>query len=106
MGRRLSRAEAHERLVGAGLPFELEEIEVQGVAMRAWKNAPANLASVLAASTAHGERTYLVLDDERLSYAAHHRLVCRFPQALRTRYGVAKCDRVAIAMRATFRSGR
>ena len=99
MGRRLSRAEAHERLVGAGLPFELEEIEVRGVAMRAWKNAPASLASVLAASAAHGERTFLVLDDERLSYAEHHHLVCRFAQALRRRYGIAKGDRVAIAMR-------
>ena len=99
MARRLSRAEAHASLVGAGLPFELEEIEVRGVVTRAWKNAPRSLAAVLAASAAHGERAFLVLDDERLSYAAHHRQVCRFAQALRERYGVRRGDRVAIAMR-------
>ena len=99
MDRRLSRAEAHERLVGAGLPFELEEIEVRGVAGRAWKHAPQTLAAVLAASAAYGERACLVLDDRRLSYADHHREVCRFAQVLRTRFGIRQGDRVAIAMR-------
>ena len=99
MNRRLSQAEAHERLVDAGLPFELEEIEVRGVTLRAWKNAPPTLAAVLAASAEYGERACLVLDDERLSYAGHHRRVCRFAQVLRTRYGIRKGDRVAIAMR-------
>ncbi len=99
MDRRLSRAEAHERLVGAGLPFELEEIEVRGVAGRAWKHAPQTLAAVLAASAEYGERACLVLDDERLSYADHHREVCRFAQVLRTRFGIREGDRVAIAMR-------
>ena len=99
MNRRLSRAEAHERLVGAGLPFKLEEIEVRGVAVRVWKHAPRTLGDVLGASADHGERACLVLDDERLSYADHHRLVRRFAQVLRTRYGVHKGDRVAIAMR-------
>ena len=99
MGRRLSRMEAHERLVGAGLPFELEEIEVRGVAVRAWKNAPRTLGNVLAASADYGERACVVLDDERLSYADHHREVRRFAQALREHYGIRKGDRVVIAMR-------
>ena len=99
MGRRLSRAEAHERLVGAGLPFALEEIEIRGVTVRAWKNAPPTLGAVLAASAEHGERACLVLDGERLSYADHHRQACQLAQALRTRYGIRKGDRVAIAMR-------
>ena len=99
MDRRLSRAEAHERLVGSGLPFELEEIEVRGVAGRAWKHAPQTLADVLAASAGYGERACLVLDEERLSYADHHRVVCRFAQVLRTRFGIREGDRVAIAMR-------
>ena len=99
MARRLSRAEAHERLVGAGLPFELEEIEIRGVAVRAWRNAPPTLGAVLAASAEHGERACLVLDGERLSYANHHRQACRLAQVLRTHYGICKGDRVAIAMR-------
>ena len=99
MGRRLSRAEAHERLVGAGLSFELEEIDVRGVVVRAWKNGPRTLGDVLAVSAEYGERACLVLDDQRLSYADHHREVCRFAQVLRARYGIRKGDRVAIAMR-------
>ncbi|MDD9991175.1 MAG: class I adenylate-forming enzyme family protein, partial [Rhodospirillales bacterium] len=85
--------------MGAGLPFELEEIEGRGVAVRVWKHAPRTLGDVLVASADYGERACLVLDDERLSYADHHRLVRRFAQVLRTRYGVRKGDRVAIAMR-------
>ena len=85
--------------MGAGLPFELEEIEVRGVAGRAWKHAPRTLGDVLAASAEYGERACLVLDDQRLSYADHHREVCRLAHVLRTRYGIRKGDRVAIAMR-------
>lgn len=85
--------------MGPGLPFELEEIEVRGVAVRAWKRGPGTLGDVLAASAQYGDRPCLVLDDRRLSYAGHHREVRRFAQALRTRYGIRKGDRVAIAMR-------
>ncbi len=99
MARRLSRAEAHARLVGPGLPFELVEIEARGVRTRDWKNAPPSLAAVIDRSAGYGERAFLVLDDGRLSYADHHGLVCRFAQALHERYGVGWGERVAIAMR-------
>lgn len=99
MAPRLSRAEAHARLVGPGLPFELEQIRVKGVIVRTWKNAPPSLAAVLDCSAGYGDRAFLVLDEERLSHAGHHRLVCRFAQVLRERYGVRAGERVAIAMR-------
>ena len=99
MAPRLSRAEAHARLVGPGLPFELVEIEARGVRTRDWKNAPPSLAAVLERSAGYGERAFLVLDDGHLSYAGHHSLVCRFAQALHERYGVGRGERVAIAMR-------
>ena len=95
----LSREEAEGRLIGPGLPFELDEIEIRGVVARVWKHAPRSLRDVFAATIAHGDDDFLVLDDECLSYAEHHRLVCRFAHALRERYGVRKGDRVAIAMR-------
>ncbi len=95
----LSRDEAKNRLIGPGLPFELEEVEIREAVSRVWKNAPHSLRDVFAATGAHGDDEFLVLDDERLSYAEHHRLVCRFAHALRERYAVRKGDRVAIAMR-------
>ena len=95
----LSRKEAQNRLIGPGLPFELEEVEIRRVVTRVWKHAPRSLRDVFTATIAHGNDDFLVLDDERLSYAEHHRLVCRLAHALRERYGVRKGDRVAIAMR-------
>lgn len=95
----LSREEAQSRLIGPGLPFELEEVEIRGVVTRVWKHAPRSLRDVFAATIAHGDDDFLVLDDERLSYAEHHRRVRRFAHALHERYGVRKGDRVAIAMR-------
>jgi long-chain acyl-CoA synthetase len=95
----LSREEAQNRLIGPGLPFELEEVEIRGVVMRAWKHAPRSLRDIFAATIAHGDDDFLVLDDERLSYAEHRRRVCRFAHALHERYGVCKDDRVAIVMR-------
>jgi long-chain acyl-CoA synthetase len=95
----LSREQAKDCLIGPGLPFELDEIEIRGAVTRAWKHAPRSLRDVFAATIAHGDADFLVLDDERLSYAEHHRRVCRLAHALRERYGVCKGDRVAIAMR-------
>lgn len=99
MNAMISRAEAQDRLVGSGLPFEIDEIDIRGIRTRIWKNAPRNLADVLAGSIAHGDREYLVLGDERLTYTEHYFLVCRFAQALRERYGIGKGDRVALVMR-------
>ena len=95
----LSREEAESRLIGPGLPFELEEVEVRGVVTRTWKHAPRSLRDVFTATVAHGDADFLILDDERLNYAEHYRLVCRFAHALRERYDIRKGDRVAIAMR-------
>ena len=95
----MTRAEAHSRLAGPGLPFDVAEIEVRGTVVRVWKNAPRTLADVLAASADHGERTYLVLDDERLGYAAHLRMAYRLANVLGTRFGVRPGDRVGLAMR-------
>lgn len=94
----MSIAEAHVRLTAPGSPFEIEEIEIRGVRMRVWKNAPATTRALLAIARGHGERTFLVLDDERVSFAAFHRATATFARAL-VEAGLRKGDRVAIAMR-------
>ena len=99
MGAKLSREEARSRLIGPGLPLELDEIEIRGEVTRVWKHTPPNLRDVFAATVAHGDATFLVLGDDRISYAEHHGMVCRFAQALRERYEVHKGDRVVLAMR-------
>jgi long-chain acyl-CoA synthetase len=95
----MTRQEAIARLTGPGAPFEFKEREIRGVRVRTWDTAPANLREILLASRDYGDRDFLVYEDERLSYAAHYDLVCRFAWVLQHRFRVQKGERVAIAMR-------
>ena len=95
----MSVAEAHAMLIAPGAPFEIDEIEIRGIRTRIWKNAPVSLRAVFEQTRAHGELTYLVYQDDRWSYARHYRAVVALAHALVDRYGVAKGERVAIAMR-------
>ena len=47
----------------------------------------------------HGERDFLVYDDERYTYARTTRLVATLARRLADDYGVAHGDRVALALR-------
>lgn len=85
-------------LTAPGAPFEVEEIEVRGVRIKAYVTAPASLREVWLGSAAHGEKDYLVYEDERWTYAEAHRQVARIANWLIAN-GVAPGDRVAIAMR-------
>ncbi|HJT08888.1 MAG TPA: class I adenylate-forming enzyme family protein, partial [Stellaceae bacterium] len=77
----------------------MEERDIGGLRTRVWKNAPPSLRAVLEASRAHGDLPFLVYEDERLTFAEHYRRCAALATALRERYGIAKGDRVAIAMR-------
>ena len=94
----VSLARAHEMLTAPGSPFETEERIVAGVAQRVWKNAPSSTRELVAMARSHGEKTFLVLDDERVSYAGFHRATAAFAAEL-VAQGLRKGDRVAIAMR-------
>ncbi|HYM02871.1 MAG TPA: class I adenylate-forming enzyme family protein [Stellaceae bacterium] len=72
---------------------------IRGITTRVWKNAPPSLRAVFEASLAYGDLPFLVYEEERLSYAEHYRQVAAFARALAGRFGIAKGDRVAIAMR-------
>ncbi|MCB1647021.1 MAG: acyl--CoA ligase [Pseudomonadales bacterium] len=89
----------HAALTAPGAPFEMETQEIRGVSMRVWKHAPRNLAEIFVATTAFADRTYLVYEDEHLTYGQVHEYVARLARLLVTEYGVQKGDRVAIAMR-------
>jgi long-chain acyl-CoA synthetase len=92
-------AQVHAQLTAPGQPFEMEEVEIRGIATRTWKHAPPSLRAVLEASRAHGAADFLVYEDEHFSYERHFQLVARTATALAERCGVGKGDRVAIAMR-------
>jgi acyl-CoA synthetase (AMP-forming)/AMP-acid ligase II len=94
-----SVAEVRAELTAPGQLFEMDEVPIRGMPTRVWKNAPPTLRSVLDLSAAYGDRTLIVYEDERYSFAEHYRLAATFARRLVEQYGVQKGDRVAIAMR-------
>jgi len=80
------------------MPGEMEEVMIQGVKTRVWKNLPPSLRSVVEAGRAHGEKVFLVYEDERVTFEAFHRAVAALAAQLRAD-GVGKGDRVAVIMR-------
>lgn len=89
---------AWAELTAPGQMFEVERTTVRGVALLSYRHAPPSLREVWLASRAHGERDYLVYQEERISYAEAHRQVAALAASLAA-MGIAPGDRVAIAMR-------
>src|SRR5688500_10541235 len=94
---RLTLAEVDARLTAPGERFEMEEILIRGVPTRVWKNAPPSLPMLARFSRLHGERLLTVYEDERISFEASFRAAAALAAELQ-RLGVAKGDRVALAM--------
>lgn len=85
------------QMTSPGSPFEIVEEDVLGTRMPVFKHRLKCLRELLLQqSEAHGDKEFLVYEDQRLSYAEHLRRVRSFTVALRDRYGVARGDRVAL----------
>lgn len=95
----MARDQAVAGLTGPGAPFELTEITVDGVPWRIYRHAAPSLREVLASTAAFGDRPFLVYEDDRWTYDEHLRVVGGIARMWRSRYGIEKGDRVAIAMR-------
>ena len=95
----MSYEEAVARLTAPGALFEMEDVEIRGVRLRAWKAAPPSLRSVLDLSLAYGDAEFLVYEGERTTYEQHYRAAATLARRLVDDLGVRKGDRVAIAMR-------
>jgi long-chain acyl-CoA synthetase len=91
-------AQTRAALCAEGQLFEIEEVEVDGIRVRAWKHASHSLRDVWLQTVGHGDATYLVYEGERLTYAEAHDRVNRIAHWM-VENGVQPGDRVAIAMR-------
>jgi acyl-CoA synthetase (AMP-forming)/AMP-acid ligase II len=94
----MSREECRRRLTAPGERFEMDTIDIGGVPTRIWKNAPPNLRALMMLARMHGPREFVIYEDERITYDSFHRAVAALAHAFAER-GVAKGDRVALAMR-------
>ena len=95
----MSFAEVQSTLTAPGQMFELDTADVRGIELRVWKNAPANLGQLLELSRLHGDKDFLVYEDERTTFEQHFRQAATLAHRLIDHYGVRKGDRVAIIMR-------
>lgn len=89
---------AWDELTAPGAPFELVVQEVRGAPLKVYKNAPPNVRAVWLSTAAFADRTYLVYENDRITYAEAHVLVASIANWLHA-HGVKRGDRVAIAMR-------
>jgi len=94
----MSIGQAHALLGQPGAVTEVAEEVIRGVPLKVWKNQPPTLCSVVELARAHGEKIFLVYEDERVSFEAFHRAVAAFAIELQGQ-GVVKGDRVAVIMR-------
>ncbi len=94
----LSFQEANAEVGGPGSPFEVLDVQSDGVTSRRFKNAPSNLRQFF--DTARGlDETFIVYEDEEWTFAEVMEDVDALGYALVNRFGVAPGDRVGIAMR-------
>ncbi|MFZ3004550.1 MAG: class I adenylate-forming enzyme family protein [Phenylobacterium sp.] len=94
----MSIAQTNALLSAPGMGTEVEEVVIRGIRTRTWKNLPPTLRTVVEMGRAHGEKVFLVYEDERVTYEAFYRAVARFAVELQAQ-GLKKGDRVAIIMR-------
>ncbi len=89
---------AWAELTAPGAPFEIAEVEIRGVPLRTYKNAPPSIRELWLSTEPFAARDYLVYENERITYAQAHALVASVASWLFDK-GVKPGDRVAIAMR-------
>src|SRR5882757_9338488 len=94
----MSREQIIAELTGAGGAFEIHETSINDVPMRVFANAPSSLRAVFEGTQVFADREFLVYQDERWTFAEHHRRVLALAHLLLER-GIEKGDRVAIGMR-------
>ena len=93
----MKRSEAIAALTKPGERYELRELEIKGVPLRVFKNAPSSLRALY--EETRSDKPFIVYDDERLTFAEAYREAARVAHLLVHQYRVVKGDRVAIAMR-------
>jgi acyl-CoA synthetase (AMP-forming)/AMP-acid ligase II len=91
--------EAWRELTAEGSGFAMSEIEVRGAPMRVYNSAPPHMRAVWELAQFHGDKTYVVFEDESYTYAEIGAQVRALAHLLRDTHGVGPGDRVAVAMR-------
>jgi len=89
---------ARQEIEGPGSPFAVTTVTVRGVEVKTFAAAPPNMRLVWEMTAAHGDKKYLVYEDESFTYAEVHAQVRKLAHYLVSQ-GVGRGDRVALSMR-------
>ena len=92
----MPRARAIAQVTGPGQPHELADAVIGGRPLRIFRHAPPSLRALFESTAS--ELPFLVYEDERWTFAEAWRAAARIGRVLADS-GIAKGDRVAIAMR-------
>ena len=92
-----SREEAITFLTAPGKPFELYDGKVYGRTCKIFRSTPTSLRELY--ESGRSDKTFIVYEDERLTFEDAYQLSCRIANVLIEKYGIEKGDRVAISMR-------
>lgn len=92
-----TRAEAIAALTAPGQTYELEQKTIRGRSLRVFRNAPGSLRDLYQAAVS--DKTFIVYEAERLTFAEAWAQAGRIGHLLVNDYGVRPGDRVAISMR-------
>lgn len=94
--------EAVRHVITTDPTFAVHEVNVRGVTFKAFRNIPATIPALMAASRARqgdGAFEYLVFEDESQTYDQFCENVNRMAHALQDTLGMKQGDRIGIAMR-------
>ena len=91
--------EAWDELTAPGAQFATKVIEVRGAPMKVFESALPSMRSVWEMARVHGDRDFVVYEDERYTFAEADAIVRALAARLVDVHGVQPGDRVALAMR-------
>jgi long-chain acyl-CoA synthetase len=83
----------------AGQPFEAGRKIIRGIDLNVFAAAPQNMRDYFMACYLHGDKCFLVYNDERYSFAQTHQKAMHYGAVMQSHFGIAKGDRVVLAMR-------
>jgi acyl-CoA synthetase (AMP-forming)/AMP-acid ligase II len=86
-------------LIGPGAPFEVEDVVIDGVALRDFVRTPATIVDFFRMGGAHDDLVHAVYGEERMTFREMRARATALAKVLRDDFGVGAGDRVAIAMR-------
>ncbi|MCH1513205.1 MAG: class I adenylate-forming enzyme family protein [Acidimicrobiales bacterium] len=94
----ISFEEASSQVCAPGTLFEIVETEIRGILTKSFVGTPPNICSLYQMASQRNDE-FIIYEDERWTMPELLNLAGKIGNALLNKFGVAKGDRVAIAMR-------